>query len=202
MGCDFPSDPPLKIDNPVVPPVNVIDTASVLLPLRQGAGWVYYAVPRFGPPVSYITYATPEELNGGTFYRVVYYHTLMGPTRVVQGFPVLLRNQSQGLAFYSYYSAGDTTASSRPPRPQFILPYPAKADTSWIDTGFNTEYLVRVAVKDTSVADYTGLLHRVYRYEVLEKGKETTTLYIIPGKAILKVEQKDMMFHTVAWFGF
>lgn len=201
-GCDFPSDPPLKPDTPVVPPVSTIDTAKALLPLRPGAGWVYYAVPRFGPPVSYITTITPEDLNGGTWYRVVYTHTLMGPTRVVMGFPVLLRNLPQGLGFYSYFSPGDTTATSRPPRAQFVLPYPAKVDSVWNDTNFNNEYTVRVVAKDTTVADYSGLTHKVYRYEIVEKGKDRTTMYVIPGKAIMRIEQQDVTFQTVAWFGF
>lgn len=200
-GCDFPSDPPIKAPDVPDVVVSTIDTSKVLLPLRKGVAWLYYGVSKNQFPQSYDASAYEIKSNKGTFYRVTYSHTPGGaPPRPVFAFPSMLRNIPEGLGFYSLNGVMDTSAT-RELYPAFVLPYPSQPGTVWRSSQPGSDISVRVAAKDTAIVDYIGETRRVYRYEVVDKGRDTTTFYVLPGKALLRVEHPEATFHTVAWIG-
>ena len=200
-GCDFPSDPPVRTHvAPVVVP-SMIDTSKVLLPLAKGISWLYYGVSKNQQPQSYETTAFETKSNRGTFYRVTYSHNQPGaPPRPVFAFPSMLRNIPEGLAFYSLTGVMDTS-QERQVYPAFVLPYPAQTGTVWRSSSPASDYSVQVMAKDTAIVDYIGETRRVYRYSVFDGGRDTTTFYVLPGKALLRIEHPDATFYTVAWIG-
>lgn len=200
-GCDFPADPPLKSSTPVSPPASYIDTAKYLLPLAKGVSWIYIGVGRNQQTQSYETNANEIVTHNGTYYRVNYLHNPQGsPPRPVQAFPPTMRNIQQGLAFYNIVGILDTS-EKRELKPAFVLPYPSKPGQVWTQEPPQQDFTVRVIAKDTTIVDYLGERRSVYRYEVTERGAGVTNFYVLPGKALLRIEHPDATFHTVAWMG-
>ncbi|MBE0644689.1 MAG: hypothetical protein IH600_11465 [Bacteroidetes bacterium] len=199
VRCDFPSDPPLKSSTTDPPAVEPTDSTGVLLPLSRHIQWVYLfeAPPR---PVSAPRIVSPRELDfeGSHFYYVPYTSTMGGPGSLRVAFPVLLRNDSLGLSFYQPVRAEDTLSISLRPKFMFTLPYPAREGKMY--TGRNPEFSVRMTNKDTLVTMYN---HPVslpcHRYEVWRGARVITVLYVVPGLCILRVEEDDMVYHTIGW---
>jgi hypothetical protein len=198
--CDFPEDPPLK---PRVTTPPTIDTAHTLLPLNENVGWVYHVVVRGQQTQSYITYAQQINMSSGSYYQVTYSYSHYAPPRTMLAFPQLLKNVDSGLGFYNMSAILDPLTEV--PKFRFMLPYPSEVGVKmeWTDTSKGTPVQVEVTVvsKDTTIADFTGAKRSVYRYDVVEDRKDRTTYYVLPGKALLRIEMKDATFHTIAWIG-
>jgi hypothetical protein len=197
-SCDFPSDPPLitadNSDTPTIMPNLIRD----LLPLAEGVQWIYIVTPRSRPaqlPVS----VSPRELSfNGEKYYYLRYGTVMGPSGPMNAFPSFLRNDSTGLEFYLPVDPRDTLSIGRTPKHVFTLPYPARPG-GW-NIAPKTEYAVRLTHVDTLINVYnTSIQLRCHRYEVGRNSLVLTTFYIVPGVCILRIEDDDMVFHTVAW---
>ncbi|MDH7515350.1 MAG: hypothetical protein QHI48_05725 [Bacteroidota bacterium] len=200
--CDFPDDPPLK-SNVAPPPANTvgsIDSAASLLPLKAGVGWVYLAVPKLQSPQSSVAWVSEVVVRGGQYYRVPYVFVTGAPPRLVSGIPILLRNAQRGIAFYDIND--DTLREpGRQPRLMFQLPYPAEAGTRQVQPTTLGTATVTVTAKDTLIDDYNGVPVRTYRYDVIDPDGESIVLYIAPGRAIMRVIRRDVVFHTLAWMG-
>ncbi len=199
VGCDFPSDPPLKTGEVDPPAVDPTDSTGVLLPLNRRVQWVYIfeAPPR---PPSAPRLVSPRELSfeGNRFFYVPYSSTMGGPGGLRVAFPVLLRNDTLGLSFYQPVRAEDTISIALRPKYMFTLPYPARVGHRY--TGRNPEYSVRLTSKDTLVTMHN---HPVslpcHRYEVWRGMQMVTVLYIVPGLCILRIEDEDLVYHTIGW---
>ena len=198
VGCDFPSDPPLKsADDP--PAASTYDSTNVLLPLHRGVNWVYlFEQP--GRPPSQPRIVTPRPLSyeGVTYHFVPYAAYQMGPGALEVAFPVLLRNDTLGLEFYQPMRAEDTSGISIDPKYIFTLPYPAKVGS--YTSPKNPEYSVRLTSRDTLI---TMANHPVslpcHRYEIWKGPRLQTVMYVVPGLCILRVEDERRVYHTLAW---
>jgi hypothetical protein len=195
--CDFPEDPPLK-SRTTTPPT--IDTALTLLPLTENVGWVYHVIVRGQQTQSYITYAQQIIMPSGAYYQVSYSYSQYAPPRTWFAFPPLLKNIDGGLGFFDMNTILDTS-QTKAPKVRYMLPYPADVGMKWTDTTRGSEVEVRVVSKDTTITDFSGAKRSVYRYDVVEDRKDRTTYFVLPGKALLRVETKDATFHTIAWIG-
>jgi hypothetical protein len=199
-GCDFPSDPPLKTTVTPPPVISVIDTAKTLLPLAKGITWIYVGVANNQQSEPYQT--SPLEIKSmRTYFRLSYSVNVNqgGPPRIVTAFPNILRNLPEGLAFYETNGVADTSGQ-HDPNPAFVLPYPSVPGAKW-SSAATSDFTVRVVSKDTLITGYTEEKRAVYRYEVTEKGKSPMNFYVLPGKALLRIERADATFYTVAWLG-
>ncbi|MBL0174085.1 MAG: hypothetical protein IPP94_02280 [Ignavibacteria bacterium] len=203
-GCDFPADPPLKA--PVTPPAVEarphIDSAAALLPLRKGVGWVYMAQPKFMAPQSGIAWVT-ETVMGGTLYHRAPFTYDLNPVKLVLVLPHCMRQVDRGIAFYD--APFDTLREApRSPRLMFVLPYPAARGAEWPSGNApNGPFgmTVTVQAKDTVIADPAGATWHTYRYDVRDAKGERTSLFIVPGKAIVRMQRDDVTIHTMSWIG-
>jgi hypothetical protein len=201
-GCDFPADPPVKapVVTPPVDPKPNIDSATALLPLHKGILWVYTAQTSPASTQSGLAQVT-ETIYGGTkFFRVPYTYW-ESPRDFMIVLPVALRSIGKGVAFYD--AAYDSTGPQRPFRLAFQLPYPAKVGDEWPPSGQTAPFgmTVKVAAKDTAIADPSGKTWNVYRYDVRDSKNKLSILYIVPGKAILRVIAEGVVINTVSWSG-
>lgn len=199
VRCDFPSDPPIKIDSTDPPTVEPTDSTSVLLPLHRRTQWVYIAeVPMRPPSPPRMVSPRPLDFEGSDFFYLPYVVSTGGPGGMHVAFPVLLRNDSSGLSFYQPVRFEDTTKITLRPKFMFTLPYPARVGKTY--TGRNPEYSVRLTHKDTLMTMYS---HPVslpcLRYEVWRGQRIETVLYIVQGLCILRIEDEDRVFHTISW---
>ncbi len=197
--CDFPSDPPLLSDGSDPPVVEPTDSTSVLLPLYRKVQWVYIAeVPVRPPSPPRLVSPRRLEFEGSRFYYVPYGVSMGGPGGMKVAFPVLLRNESNGLSFYQPVRAEDTTKISFRPKPMFTLPFPGHVGRSY--QGRNREYSVILTHRDTLITMYS---HPVslpcLRYEVWRGLRLETVFYIVQGLCILRIEDDDRVFHTIGW---
>lgn len=199
VGCDFPSDPPLK-DTTVVPPVvEPADTLAPLLPLHRGVEWVYQYEQTGRPPsMPRIAVPRPLEYDGVLFQYVPYAAYTGGPGGMEVAFPVLLRNDSLGLAFHQPERMEDTSGITIRPKYIFTLPYPAKIGRFY--DGQNPEHRVRLTHRDTLVTMFNlPVSLPCHRYEVWKGPRLSSVLYIVPGLCILRIEDERRVFHTISW---
>ena len=197
-SCDFPSDPPLITGDDSGTPIITPNAPRVLLPLAEGMQWIYIVTPRNRPaqlPIS----VSPRALTfQGEKYYYLRYGSMMGPTGPMNAFPSFLKNDTTGLAFYLPVDPRDTLSISRTPTHIFTLPYPARPG-GWIPAT-KTGYNVRLTHVDTLISVYnTNIQLPCHRYEVGRNARMTSVFYIVPGVCILRVEDDDIEFHTVAW---
>jgi len=202
-GCDFPSDPPLKTDNPVYDQtVFSIDSADGLLPLRTGNTW-RYVVTSANPAAETKQNATDamatEMMHKGRMYYLLRYVFVEKSTNTpLPAFPSLLRNTNFGLSFYRSNSRDTLSPLTHPPELLYTLPYPADAGTIWNEP--RSKYTVFVAAKDTLIYGYkSNIGHRCYRYDVRYMGFLVHRIMAIPGSALLKIDTGQNIFHSVAW---
>ena len=199
-SCDFPQDPPLRIDDPGMNRiVQDIDSARSVIPLQAGNKWMYIAVPvQFNPQAAMFATATELTWNTQVYYDLRYGFYLKSPVSTTFAFPILLKKTSVGLSFYERSGPIDTLLI-RQPRLAFSLPYPARTGTTWSDP--STDYTVQVVAKDTLIRAYnSNEMFRCYRYSVERHRKHLCDIYVIPGSAFLRVEYDDISFHTTGWW--
>ncbi|MBR9976294.1 MAG: hypothetical protein KFF77_11980 [Bacteroidetes bacterium] len=199
VGCDFPSDPPLK-DTTIVPPIDEpADTLSPLLPLHRGVQWVYQHEQQGRPPsMPRMIVPRPLEYDGIDFHYVLYAAYMGGPGGVEVAFPVLLRNDSIGLAFHQPLRMEDTSGISIRPKYIFTLPYPGRIGR--FHEGQNPEYRVRLTHRDTLVTMFNYPVSLLcHRYEVWKGQRLTSVLYVVPGLCILRIEEERRIYHTISW---
>ncbi|MBI5645909.1 MAG: hypothetical protein HY962_03180 [Ignavibacteriae bacterium] len=202
QGCDFPDDPPLK---PIVPPVvtepSRIDSAQSLLELKRGISWVYMAVPRGEQPQTYVLNPSDVTIAGTRYFRAPFGYTPDAPSRFGVTMPLLLRQVDRSIAFYEF-PLDTLREPGRSPRYAFILPYPAQVGSRTAETNGPTGNVsVLVAAKDTVIEDHTGAMRRVYRYDVTGYRNGKLVIYALPGKALLRIDQDDVTYHTLTWIG-
>ncbi len=200
FGCAFPADPPQKVTQ--TPPPTVTDTT--LLPLRSDVGWLYYVHPQKSEPVDYFTQAVKVSIANSDYYRVLYnFIDYSIQFRANYAIPILMQNVANGLAMYTPTpTMEDTTRDSPPPKLQYILPFPATVGMKWNDPDpFGSGYRVQVIAKDTAVKDYNGKIRKVLRYDVFDKAQTPTSIYVLPHKAIIKIEKPNGFILSIAWVG-
>ena len=201
LHCDFPDDPPLKA--PATPPVSEIsriDSAAALLELKHGISWVYMAVPKGGVGQTYIMNPV-EFMHGGTRYMRAPYGYMETHGRFTLSLPLLMRQVDKSISFYDF-PLDTLREPGRTPRFAFMLPYPAGVGRVTPDiNGPTSGVTTKVVAKDTVITDQTGAPRRVYRYEVQGYHNGRTVIYVLPGKALLRIEQDDVDYHTFTWIG-
>lgn len=199
VACDFPSDPPLKSTTVVPPDSTPTDTLAPLIPLHRGIQWVYQYEQQGRPPsMPRLVIPRPLEYEGIEFHYVPYVAPMGGPGELDVAFPVLLRNDSTGLAFHQPVRMEDTSGITIRPKYFFTLPYPAQLGKMY--NSRNPEFRVRLTHRDTLVTMFS---HPVslpcHRYEVWKGPRLETVLYIVPGLCILRVEDDRRVYHTISW---
>jgi hypothetical protein len=201
-GCDFPADPPVKrpVVTPPVDPKKHIDSAATLLPLHKGITWVYTAQTSPTSTQSGIAQVS-ETIYGGIKYFRVPYTYWESPRDFLLVLPVAMRTIGKGVAFYD--AAYDSTGPQRAFRLAFQLPYPAQIGDEWPPAGQTAPFgmTVKVAAKDTVITDLAGASWNVYRYDVRDSRNKLSSLFVLPGKAILRIATEDVVINTVSWGG-
>ena len=198
-SCDFPSDPPIKSQTPVIPPDSNPDSSKALLPLKGGNAWVYVVFPRLRPDQD-PRLASAAQIMDDTikYFEVPYTYHGNGPMPPTYAFPPILRNTRAGLAFYNKTHMEDTLTFTRPPSHAFTLPYPAKVGETWEDASGDVRAVL--VSTDTLVYDWSNSFQwKVYRYDVFLRNQLNTTFYILPGSAIIRIEFKNYTFETISW---
>jgi hypothetical protein len=195
-ACDFPADPPLRS---APPPYQGPDTTKYLLPLKAGNWWSYRAHPRMRPqqPARMVP-AAPIRWGDTTLYEIEYYYDDPGPAPTSYlAFPSLLLNTKRGLNFYLKQDFEDTLVLSHRPLFIFTFPYPAEQGAIWRGTN---EYAVQLVSRDSLVYDpVTDMNISVYRYDVFFQNQDFGTFLIVPGVAILRIEERNVEFQTLSW---
>jgi hypothetical protein len=198
-SCDFPSDPPLLPDDSGQPPDMTPDSTDVLLPLKSGNAWLYVAIPRMRP-IQDPRYAMATPIMDDTvkYHEVPYVYSGTPQLPRTLAFPPVLRNTRAGLEFYDKINEEDTLRFTHSPEHRFTLPYPARRGTTWKSA--SGEVSVVLVSADTLVEDLNNVFSwRTYRYDVSVRNQLTTSFYIIPGTAIIRVETRNILFETISW---
>jgi hypothetical protein len=200
-GCAFPSDPPQKVIK--TPPPTVVD--STLLPLHSGVGWVYWRFSRFDSGWI-LAHSAWHAIDSIDYYGVFFdYLESASMYRSVLVVPYLMRNTEKGLGFFMPFLQDDTTSDSPPPKLQYVLPYPASVGTKWDDPSAgdpkSNGYHVIVVAKDTAIKDLNEKIRIVYRYDISDKKLNKTSIYVLPHKAIIKIENPYVSFVCAYWIG-
>ena len=198
--CDFPADPPLK-QRASSTAESRIDSARALLPLKVGNVWTYIAVPKDEGSQSGYAIASQQTFSGSIYYDVKYVFFPAKTWMAVLAFPSIMQSSDRALSFFEKGNGADSNGT-RLPHLLFTLPYPAAAASVW--SNGVSDYSVTVAAKDTMLASYDGANHySCYRYDVQRMhgpGQgHRTSIYCIPGSAILKIESEDIIFYTTEW---
>jgi hypothetical protein len=187
-ACNFPSDPPLKKAAPVNP-VNPIDSAECLLPLKMNNKWQYTVVPRVGQQQSYQTTAVEIMYYGKTYFDIRYVIDDKPPINYAM--PCYIQSDSAGLSFFDYDPGPPDTLVE-----QYFLKYPSSVGTVWSKGTVSVE----TVAKDTTIMDITNTTgYKTYRYDIRDKGNRTLSVFVIPGKAIFKIEGKNYTIYTIGW---